>query len=63
MRQRLVRTFVRTADGRDRDGTRAAVEAGIRYDLSGRLKASAAYGGEFGTNGRQAVSLGLHWAF
>jgi outer membrane autotransporter protein len=52
-----------TADGLDRDGTRAAVEAGVRYDLSGTLKASAGYSGEFGTNGRQALSVGLHWAF
>jgi len=52
-----------TADGLDRDGTRAAVEAGVRYDLSGTLKASAGYSGEFGNNGRQALRVGLHWAF
>jgi hypothetical protein len=52
-----------TVDGLDLAGMRATIGAGVRYDLSGRLKASVGYNGEFGKNGRQALDVGLHWAF
>ncbi|ESQ89488.1 hypothetical protein ABENE_14000 [Asticcacaulis benevestitus DSM 16100 = ATCC BAA-896] len=52
-----------TVDGLDRRGTRATVGLGIRYDMSKRLTTSASFDGEFGDNGRQRLTLGLHWAF
>ena len=52
-----------TADGLDLAGTRATLGAGVRYDLSSRLKASISYAGEFGDNGRQSLTLGVGWAF
>ena len=52
-----------TVDGLDLAGTRATVGAGVRYDVSSRLKASASYAGEFGGNGRQSLTLGRGWAF
>ncbi|ESQ83297.1 hypothetical protein AEAC466_13680 [Asticcacaulis sp. AC466] len=51
------------ADGLDRSGTRATLGVGIRYDVSDRLKTSAGFDGEFGDNGRQRLTVGLHWAF
>ncbi len=52
-----------TVDGLDRRGTRATLGLGVRYDMSNRLQTSAGFDGEFGNNGRQRLTIGLHWAF
>lgn len=52
-----------TVQGLARDGTLATAGAGATYDLAPGLAVSAAYAGEFGDGGRQAVLVGLNWKF